>query len=83
MSNPVTVFLAKLLDTGWRRAFPWAALVIVCWAFVSNIVSRDLPPIDLDPYIWLAGFVTTTFMFRGAVDKGGIAGIIRAARAAG
>lgn len=73
-------FLARFADSGWRRAFPWAALTIVCWAFSTNIVDRA-NPIDLDPFIWLAGFVTTTFAFRGLVDKGGLAQIINAARA--
>lgn len=56
-------------STGWRHAFCWGGIGVVLMAYLARLNGAA---VDLRDYHDLAGLILAAFVFRGAVDKGGL-----------
>ncbi len=68
--------LGSVATTGWRNVFCWGAILIVLSAYWRALNGQE---VNLEAFRSLADLVLVTFIYRGAIDKGGLADLTRAA----
>lgn len=73
--NLVREFIGSVAASGWRNVFCWGAILLVLSAYWR---AQNGIEVDLEAFRSLADLVLAAFVWRGAIDKGGLSDLVRA-----
>lgn len=62
--------IGAFLTKGWRHAFPWGMISVILLAYLKEVMVGG---VDLKPFYDLSWLVILAFIWRGGIDKGGLA----------